>query len=283
MTHQRDTQNINFPPGESAQAGGVGDVWGNPASEDVSDVIAGRGFYTQTWGLLILWFHCKAGGFAQEMVGNCIEGRRRAVQNMLRNHLEKCQRHGLENVLALVLCSQRGNAAEPLLGQMESWLLCPTNIALCFAPSPVKDCSTFSSQRHALLGRNRADCCMEQSRCAQFCNPRVTNETSAGHFSMDVFISTSGLRCHNEKQHTGSPAPLSEISRPSGSEPAGFRANKESVGAAAASLLTQQPDVMRRADFSNLHLLEPRISHTFPPQKHRVRNTAESDYLDIFI
>lgn len=44
---------------------------------------------------------------------------------MLRNHLEKRQRHGLENVLALVQCSQRRNAAEPLLGQKESWLLCP--------------------------------------------------------------------------------------------------------------------------------------------------------------
>lgn len=58
---------------------------------------------------------------------------------MLRNHLEKRQRHGLENVLALVQCSQRRNAAEPLLGQKESWLLCPSSIALCFAPSPVKE------------------------------------------------------------------------------------------------------------------------------------------------
>lgn len=98
---------------------------------------------------------------------------------------------------------------------------------------------TFGLRKNALLGRNCADRCKEESCRASFCNLRVTNETSAGHFSRDVFISTSGLRCHNEKQHTGSPSLPSEISHSSVSEPVSFKANKEPVGAANASLLTQ--------------------------------------------
>lgn len=100
---------------------------------------------------------------------------------------------------------------------------------------------------------------------------------------MSVFISTSGLRCHNEKQHRDFSPLLSYISLSYVSEPASFKANKEAVGAANALLLTQQPYVMKRPYFSNLHLREPKISYTFPPQKRKVGNTAESDYLDIFI
>lgn len=100
---------------------------------------------------------------------------------------------------------------------------------------------------------------------------------------MNVLISASGLRCHNEKQHTGFPLLLSYISHSYVPEPTSFKANKESVGAANALLLTQEPYVMKKTDFSNLHLPEPKISYTFPPQEHKVRTPAESDYLDIFI
>lgn len=57
--------------------------------------------------------------------------------------------------------------------------------------------------------------------------------------STSIFISTSGLRCHNETQHAGFPLLFSYVSHSYVSEPASFKANKESVGAANALLLTQ--------------------------------------------
>lgn len=48
-------------------------------------------------------------------------------------------------------------------------------------------------------------------------------------FKMNVFMSTSGLRCHNEKQHTGFSLLLSYISHSYVSEPASFKAKNQLV------------------------------------------------------